>query len=297
MEIDRRRLLLHTGMTAAAAAAGALVASGRSCRPSTGRPPIVPPLGAAMAGVPAPVHASRWAAPRPPIVSRAQWQTDRLKPPAAQYTAGVRGVFVHHTDGGDDYGSRQVPGLIRSIYSDHRGVRDWDDIGYNFLIDRDGTIYEGRHGGIDRPVVGAHTLGFNHETVGIAAIGTYTKGTEVPPPVLNAIAAVAAWKLGMYGIDPRGVAELVSTSNKSRFPTGTRHTFAAISGHRDAFCTLCPGEALYAALPRIREAAARLQGRLPAAGSPPAAGTGRRPGAPSKAAPGRGPGAAVRTRG
>ncbi|AEW96325.1 MULTISPECIES: peptidoglycan recognition protein family protein [Streptomycetaceae] len=266
MEMDRRRLLRRISQAAAVTACGALAATGPGRRPAP--PPVRPaPLPPTAAGVSARTVAAAapavgWYAPPPPIVPRAQWQTDgRPPPPPAQYTRGVRAVFIHHTDGGNGYRHTDVPAIIRGIYGDHHDGRDWDDIGYNFLVDRNGTIYEGRHGGVDRPVVGAHTLGFNHETVGIAAIGTYRTGEPVPWPVVDAIAAIAAWKLGRYGVDPRGTAELTSTNDASRFRAGTRHVFPAVSGHRDAFCTLCPGEALYAALPAIRERAARLQGR------------------------------------
>jgi hypothetical protein len=77
----------------------------------------------------------------------------------------------------------------------------------------------------------------------------------------ESIAKLAAWKLGLTGVDPRGTQTLRSTNDKSRFPKGTRAAFQAVSGHRDAFFTDCPGEELYAKLPAIRAEAARLQGR------------------------------------
>ena len=157
---------------------------------------------------------------------------------------------------------------------DRPGSRHWDDIGYNFLVDRCGTIYEGRAGGIDRAVVGAHTQGFNVGTTGIAAIGTFTAGVPVPKAMTDAIAAVAAWKLGLAGIDPRAPVRLVSTNSLSKYPAGTRGTFTAVSGHTDGYWTACPGAALMARLPEIRQHAAHLQGRLTGCrsrpGSPPA---------------------------
>lgn len=111
-------------------------------------------------------------------------------------------VFVHHTDSPNGYDCADAPKIIRYLYAGQAGVRHWDDIGYNFLVDRCGTIYEGRAGGIDRAVVGAHTQGFNVGTAGIAAIGTFTAGVPVPKAMTDAIAAVAAWKLGLVGIDP-----------------------------------------------------------------------------------------------
>ena len=80
-------------------------------------------------------------------------------------------VFVHHTDTPNGYAPGDVPAIIRSIYTYHVRSNGWNDIGYNFLVDAYGRVYEGRAGGIDRPVIGAHTEGFNTGSVGIAVIG------------------------------------------------------------------------------------------------------------------------------
>ncbi|WP_328887349.1 peptidoglycan recognition protein family protein [Streptomyces sp. NBC_00316] len=208
------------------------------------------------------------AAHRPVIVSRAQWQADETKrDPRAHYAGGVTAIFIHHTDTPNDYECADVPRTLRNLYTGQTRDRDWGDIGYNFLVDKCGTIYEGRAGGVDRPVVGAHTVGFNRGTAGIAAIGTFGRGAPVPAAMEHAIAALAAWKLGLRGVDPRGRVRLTSTNDKSRYPKGTSADFFAISGHRDAYTTDCPGEALSAALPAIRDIAADLQGR--SAGAPP----------------------------
>ena len=68
---------------------------------------------------------------------------------------------MHHTVNANDYTADEVPGIMRSIYAYHVKSRGWRDIGYNFLVDRFGRIWEGRYGGIDKPVVGAHTCGYN----------------------------------------------------------------------------------------------------------------------------------------
>jgi len=149
-----------------------------------------------------------------------------------------------------------------NLYAGQTGSRQWDDVGYNFLVDRCGTIYEGRAGGVERAVVGAHTQGFNRRTSGIAAIGTFTAGVPVPKALTDAIAALAAWKLGLSDIDPRGTARLVSSNGLSRYAAGTAALLPAVVGHRAGFSTTCPGAALQARLPAIREAAARLQGRI-----------------------------------
>ncbi|MFE0135370.1 peptidoglycan recognition protein [Streptomyces sp. NPDC059037] len=199
---------------------------------------------------------------QPPVVLRAEWLAEAVQdPPPARYADRVDAVFVHHTDSPNDYDCADAPRIIRYLYVGQAEGRHWDDIGYNFLVDRCGTIYEGRAGGIDRAVVGAHTQGFNRGSVGIAAIGTFTEGTPVPRAMTDAVAALAAWKLGLSDIDPRSTVRLVSTHSLSKYRAGSSGQFRAISGHRDGYYTYCPGAALMAALPAIRETAARLQGR------------------------------------
>lgn len=215
-----------------------------------------PALGAASMALPRVV-------PRPAIVSRAQWRADETKrDPHAHYAGGVRAVFIHHTDTPNGYDCANVPRTLRNLYTGQTRDRSWGDLGYNFLVDKCGTVYEGRAGGTDRPVVGSHTLGFNQGTTGIAAIGTFGPGAPVPAAMENAIAALAAWKLGLGDVDPAGKVRLTSTNGKSRYAKGTSAEFDAISGHRDGFATSCPGEALLARLPAIRALAASLQGRL-----------------------------------
>lgn len=201
-------------------------------------------------------------APRPPIVPRSVWLGDgaREQPPP-RYDDTVVAVFVHHTDSPNGYDCADAPGIIKSLYEGQTLGRDWDDLGYNFVVDRCGTIYEGRAGGIDRPVTGAHTQGFNHRSTGIAALGTFTEGVDVPQEMLRSIAELSAWKLGTSGTDPRGDVRLVSSNGGSRYAAGTTATLHAIAGHSDGYMTSCPGAALKARLPDIRTLAARIQGR------------------------------------
>ncbi|QHY99078.1 N-acetylmuramoyl-L-alanine amidase [Streptomyces sp. S4.7] len=256
MSIDRRVLL--RGMAwAAAASAGLTLAADAAGEAGEDGGPVDRPRPQAR-----PERPLRWAAAAPAVEPRTFWQErppPRRKP---ERTANeVKAVFIHHTSGPNDYTRPEVPGLIRSFAVDHVDSRQWDDIGYNFLVDRGGIIYEGRAGGIANPVVGAHTVGFNIATVGIAAIGDFSDGTPVPEPMVDSLARLIAWKLGLYGVDPRGTAVLVSTNDASRYEKGTRQIFRTVSGHRDGYSTRCPGGALYAELPRIRARAARLQGR------------------------------------
>jgi hypothetical protein len=202
-------------------------------------------------------------APRPRVVPRSVWLAGlaaRPQPPP-RYDDEVVAVFVHHTDSPNGYDCADAPRIIRDLYAGQTGGRDWDDIGYNFLVDRCGTVYEGRAGGVDRPVTGAHTQGFNHRTTGIAALGTFTAGVPVPQPVVDAIAALTAWKLGLSDVDPRARVRLTSSNSHSRYASGATAALPAVAGHNDGYMTSCPGAALTARLPEIRPTAARLQGR------------------------------------
>lgn len=213
----------------------------------------------AVAARPAVVHP----AARPPIVPRSRWldaESTHEQPPA-RYDDRVVAVFVHHTDSPNGYACADAPRIIRYLYAGQTGARQWDDIGYNFLVDRCGTIYEGRAGGVDRPVTGAHAQGFNHRTAGVAAIGTFTAGTPVPRAMTDSIAALTAWKLGLSDVDPRATVRLVSSNDLARYAAGTSAVLPTLAGHNDGFMTSCPGAALTARLPEIRELAARLQGR------------------------------------
>ncbi|WP_244414490.1 peptidoglycan recognition protein family protein [Streptomyces hygroscopicus] len=198
--------------------------------------------------------------PRPRIVTRAGWGADEhLREKAFTYTRTVRAAFVHHSGSGNNYTCDEAPALIRAMYRFHVMSNHWRDIGYNFLIDKCGTVYEGRAGGVAKPVMGAHTLGFNSDSTGIAVLGAFTD-TEPPRPAIDAIARLTAWKLGLYGVDPRTMTKLLSAGG-NRFPKGAKVPLHVISGHRDGFTTDCPGLHLYNKLAATRLAAAGLQGR------------------------------------
>ena len=160
--------------------------------------------------------------------------------------------FVHHTVNANDYSRAEVPGILRSIYAYHTRSLGWSDVGYNFLVDRFGRIWEGRYGGVARPVVGAHTLGYNDYSFAMSAIGNFE--TAQPTDVmLRAYGQLFAWKLSLHGVNP------ASTSQKIG-----RGTFQAINGHRDAGSTACPGKYLYAKLPLIRQYASSAAPTTPA---------------------------------
>lgn len=186
--------------------------------------------------------------PRPQIYSRAQWGADeRMRDKSSLSYFEVHAGFVHHTVNANDYSRDEVPGIIRSIYAYHTQSRGWSDIGYNFLVDRFGRIWEGRYGGIDRPVVGAHTLNYNDYSFAMSAIGNY----DIKQPsqaMIQAYGALFAWKLSLHGVDASSTVQRVGSKN-----------FQAINGHRDAASTACPGRYLFAKIPQIRTLAAEAQ--------------------------------------
>ncbi|MFC8433750.1 peptidoglycan recognition protein [Streptomyces sp. NPDC057253] len=198
--------------------------------------------------------------PRPRIVTRSGWGADeKLRERKFVYTKKVKAAFVHHTASGNGYRCAQAPSLIRGIYRYHVKSMGWRDIGYNFLVDKCGNIYEGRAGGVAKPVLGAHTLGFNSNSVGIAVLGSYGS-TKPPAAVVKAVARLTAWKLGLYGANPKGKTSLKSGGG-NLYPKGKKVRLNVISGHRDGFATECPGRQLYGKLGSTRTTAARLQGR------------------------------------
>jgi hypothetical protein len=191
------------------------------------------------------------ARPVPRMVTRSGWGADEAivqGPP--EYTGPIQVVFVHHTATGNDYDCRDSARIVRGIQAYQVRTKGWDDIGYNFLVDKCGTVFEGRAGGVGRSVLGAHTLGFNTDASAIAVIGTYNS-VGVPAAVRTAIATLAAYKLGAYGNAPNGRV-LLTSGGSDRFPAGTRVTLNRIAGHRDTGRTECPGTDLYAQLPAIR---------------------------------------------
>ena len=184
---------------------------------------------------------------RPTIFSRSQWGANESLRDGSPRYGTVNAGFVHHTVNSNGYSREQVPSIIRGIYAYHTQSRGWSDVGYNFLVDRFGRIWEGRYGGVARPVIGAHTLGYNEYSFAMSAIGNFDT-TSAPQAMLDAYAKLFAWKLALHGVQ--------ADSTRQRVGSGY---FQAINGHRDAGQTACPGRYLYAKVPDIRSAAARIQ--------------------------------------
>ena len=194
-------------------------------------------------------------AERPPIVTRAQWGADESWRTGSPSYATVKMVFIHHTAGTNNYTQADSPAIVRGIYYYHTKVRGWWDIGYNFLVDKYGTIYEGRYGGVTKGVIGAHTLGFNTHSCGVALMGSYDL-VRPSGAALSSLEKLLAWKLDLNHINPLGTATMLCGTTE-RFRVGQTVTFPVIAGHRQACYTECPGAAAFSLLPEVRAAVAQ----------------------------------------
>ncbi|MGE5272459.1 MAG: FlgD immunoglobulin-like domain containing protein [Verrucomicrobiota bacterium] len=191
----------------------------------------------------------------PRIVPRSGWHAEeeilRGRP---RYAASAAFAVVHHTAGSNTYTRAQSAAIVLGIEVYHVRANGWNDIGYNFLVDKYGQVFEGRAGGIDRNVIGAHAQGFNTGSVGVALIGNYT-AAKVAPAARHALVDLLAWRLDVAHVDPLGTLTWRSGGNPE-FPRGRPVKLRAISGHRDTGYTSCPGTSLYVKLPDIARAVA-----------------------------------------
>jgi hypothetical protein len=198
------------------------------------------------------VRAAQTTATPFPYVSREDWGASSCVPREAPSYGTVKAVQVHHTVSLNDYTPEEAPQIVLAICRYHRNSNGWNDIGYNALVDKYGTLYEGRAGGLDQAVIGAHAQGFNSQTAGIANIGDYTS-VGASQESLAATATYIRWKLGVHGQPLSGPVTLTSAGgSESRYPAGSRVTLERVSGHRDTGKTACPGDALYDQLDDIR---------------------------------------------
>jgi hypothetical protein len=198
----------------------------------------------------------------PSVIPRSAWGGDSVPPRSGPAYGQVQMAFVHHTVNANDYGPEDSAAIVLGIARYHRDHNGWNDLGYNFLVDQYGQIFEGRAGGMDLPIVGAQAQGYNSVSTGIALIGTFT---SVAPSeaALDAIARVIGWKLSLHGLPTQGTITVTSAGGEAnRYPSGTPVTFERVSGHRDGNATSCPGELLYAQLPALRTRAAQYAGPL-----------------------------------
>jgi len=192
----------------------------------------------------------------PKMIPRGAWGAENCPPRREPKLGTVKVAFVHHTVTANRYTREEAKSMVLGICRYHRNVNGWDDIGYNFLVDRFGRIFVGRHGGRDKAVVGAHSEGFNDQSTGVANLGTFSSKRQTSEGI-RATARLIRWKLRHHGQPVEGSARTVSGGGSTnRYPKGTVVRLKRISGHRDVSPTECPGERLYRQLRRVRELAA-----------------------------------------
>ena len=201
---------------------------------------------------------SAGAAQLPAIIPRSAWGGDAFPPKQEVLYGTVVCGFVHHTVTANEYGPEDSAAIVLGICRYHRDHNGWNDIGYNFLVDRYGQVFEGRAGGVDQPVVGAQAQGYNSVSTGAACLGDFT-AESFTEQGLEALARLLAWKLPLHAAPVEGPITVISQGGEAnRYRAGTPVTLERISGHRDGNTTECPGDTLYATLPTLRTRVAAL---------------------------------------
>ncbi len=200
----------------------------------------------------------------PEMVSRAGWGADEsLRTCTSSSSPALKGGILHTTATSNDYTAQQSPAVMRSMYAYHTRSLKWCDLGYNFLVDRFGTLFEGRAGSVTRNAIGSHTGGFNTGTVGVSMIGNHDLVAPTAEQ-LRTVERVFAWKLGGAGLDPQGTTRYVSGGGSAtRYAAGTVVTRPVISGHRDYSPKSCPGDLAHPLLGDVRAATAALVAASP----------------------------------
>ncbi|SDD24072.1 N-acetylmuramoyl-L-alanine amidase [Auraticoccus monumenti] len=194
--------------------------------------------------------------PKPAVVSRAQWGADESwRCPTPSYTSSIQAAIVHHTAGINGYTKAESAGVVRGIYAYHTKTLGWCDVGYNVLVDKYGTVFEGRAGGLDKPVLGAHATSWNSGTTGVSLMGNY-ETAAAPAVMMESAAKVIAWKLAPYGRDPKSKVTLAGK------------TIFRIAGHGDVMSTACPGVNVRSKMPALRDRVAALMTAPVAAPTP-----------------------------
>ncbi len=197
--------------------------------------------------------------PKPGFMRRSEWGASQCPPRDRASLGEVKAVAVHHTVSANDYTRSEVPGMVLAICRFHRNGNGWDDIGYNALVDRFGRLIEGRAGGLRKPVIGAHSEGYNAQSAGIAALGNHSDHL-LTGDAERSISRYIAWKLDAVGRKAKGRTTLVSRGGESnRYPRGKRIRIARVFGHGKVGLTSCPGARINGELDDIRARAQRIQ--------------------------------------
>jgi len=167
---------------------------------------------------------------------RTEWAA---RPSTTSLGSTVKLAVVHHSASSNDYSPAEVPGVLRSIQAYHMDGRGWSDIAYNFVVDKYGGVWEGRGGGISNPVIGAHAMGFNTNSVGVMMLGDYTNATP-SATALESVSRVIGWKLALFNVDPAGRVSFTSLGSTS-IPAGVTVDIPRVVGHQNVGATGCPG--------------------------------------------------------
>lgn len=213
--------------------------------------------------VPSTANASSADGIKPNVIPREKWMGDgqeKYTTWKSDYSARLDAMYLHHTAGTNNYASDGGAAIVRGVYNYHARTLGWGDIGYQFLVDKYGNIFEGRHDAIEALPVGAQAGGYNSGTIGVSALGNY-ETAKPTSKLLNSVAQVFAWKAYENGLDPRGTAQLLTgTSSKSSLKAsiGSWVTVPTILAHRDTNYTACPGINLYKKMDEIRANVAEI---------------------------------------
>lgn len=192
----------------------------------------------------------------PNVISRAGWGADEsLRCSSPTIDDQVSAITIHHTAGSNNYTEAQAAAQMRGYYHYHAAQLGWCDIGYQALVDKYGNIYEGRAGGLNKAVQGAHAGGFNQNTWAISMMGDFSTVTP-PRETVQAVGEMAGWRASVAGFNPTGSDTHYSEgSGYTMYPYGTAVTLPNIFAHRDVGYTTCPGDAGYAQMDNIRKIA------------------------------------------
>ncbi len=193
------------------------------------------------------------------VVSRAEWGANPAYLDWTPTYVAASHAIVHHTVGTNSYTMSQSASIVAGIYYYHAVTLDWGDIGYNFLVDKYGQVFEGRSGTLSSPsgqmVVAAHARGANTGSMGISMMGTYTTASPTSAQLTN-VGRLAGWLLGRAGVtNASGSAGFTIRTSNGMYAAGQVISLPYVSGHRDVYPTACPGDAGYAKLGTIRSAA------------------------------------------
>ncbi|MEZ4686097.1 MAG: N-acetylmuramoyl-L-alanine amidase [Bacteroidia bacterium] len=188
--------------------------------------------------------------PLPQHVSRQGWGCPDGNNPSCSspVVTQVSHLVVHHSAGSNT--SSNWANTVRAIWNYHTGSNGWCDIGYNWLIDPNGVVYEGRGGGDN--ILGAHFCGTNTGTMGVCLLGDYRVDTP-SGPMMRSLERLLAWK---------GCKENIAVLD-SGYHNASSRTLPFVTGHRLGCSTTCPGDEVYNRLPFVRVNTADSIGACP----------------------------------